>query len=411
MSGHLTYRHTLKACCFSNFFQAIGVVFPILLIPLRQQCGMTYTQFGILVSLNFMTQVASDVFFSKLVDRCGFRRFVVTAPLLSSLGLLLFAQAESLFPNRIFMGFCLGTVIFAGAAGLNELLMSPMVDTMSTDEDRERNMSLLHACYPWGQIAVILTTTAMLSAMGAEKWQNILRIWAVIPLICSLIFCLVPIKNREHGEGRTGVRELFKTSAFWLIISAIVAGGAAEVTMGQWVSAFVERGLQLPKALGDMVGMCGFAVTLAFGRTLYGIKGNRYSIQKVMTAGSFLAFLLYLAAALSMNPLVGLMACGLTGLSVSLLWPGCIILGSRRFPLAGASMFALLSAAGDVGASLGSSAVGRIADSIAASVPGWMSAIPLPAEQLGLRSGILIASVFPLACGMINIILAKKENL
>ena len=58
-------------------------------------------------------------------------------PLLSSLGLLLFAQAESLFPNRIFMGFCLGMVIFAGAAGLNELLMSPIVDTISADEDRE----------------------------------------------------------------------------------------------------------------------------------------------------------------------------------------------------------------------------------------------------------------------------------
>ena len=43
-------------------------------------------------------------------------------------------------------------------------------------------------------------------------------------------------------------------------------GGAAEVTMAQWASAFLEKGLQLPKLAGDVWGVCFFSLMLALGR-------------------------------------------------------------------------------------------------------------------------------------------------
>jgi len=67
------YRSTLWACCFANFFQAVGSCFAILYVPLRGLYGLSFTDFGILVSLNFITQVASDVLFSKPVEKYGFR--------------------------------------------------------------------------------------------------------------------------------------------------------------------------------------------------------------------------------------------------------------------------------------------------------------------------------------------------
>ena len=73
------YRSTLWACCFANFFQAVGSCFAILYVPLRGLYGLSFTDFGILVSLNFITQVASDVLFSKPVEKYGFRPFAVAA--------------------------------------------------------------------------------------------------------------------------------------------------------------------------------------------------------------------------------------------------------------------------------------------------------------------------------------------
>ena len=105
------YRSTLWACCFANFFQAVGSCFAILYVPLRGLYGLSFTDFGILVSLNFITQVASDVLFSKPVEKYGFRPFAVAAPLVSAAGLGLFAAAPYCSPGgplRAFAraGFC-----------------------------------------------------------------------------------------------------------------------------------------------------------------------------------------------------------------------------------------------------------------------------------------------------------------
>lgn len=407
----LTYQHTVYACYFANFFQAIGCVFPILLVPLRTLYGLSYTQFGILVSLNFMTQVTFDVAFSKPVDWYGFRRFAVLAPLLSSTGLMIFALTPILFPGHLFGGFSLGIMIFAGAAGLQELLLSPIVDALPMEEtQRGKNMSMLHSFYAWGQIFVILVTTGILALSGMAKWQGILMGWAVIPLISSFFFRHVPLEQRVDKKDAMRTRDLLRSQVFWIAVAAIVFGGSSEVAMGQWMSAFLERGFDIPKAIGDTLGMCSFALMLALGRTAYGLFGDKISIHKVMLAGSFLAALLYLSAALTTQPLLGLLSCALTGLCVSMLWPGSIIATSRNFPLAGASMFALLSAAGDVGASAGAYAVGRTADYVTAQNLDTFMGKTLSPEQVGLHIGMLLAALFPILCFGVNILLTRHSH-
>ena len=134
--------------------------------------GLSFTDFGILVSLNFITQVASDVLFSKPVEKYGFRPFAVAAPLVSAAGLGLFAAAPLLFPQRPFAGFCAGMFLFAAAGGLQELLLSPILDALPIPEERKaRSMSMLHSFFAWGQIFVVLATTGLLAVWGAARWQ------------------------------------------------------------------------------------------------------------------------------------------------------------------------------------------------------------------------------------------------
>ena len=182
---------------------------------------------------------------------------------------------------------------------------------------------------------------------------------------------------------------------FYALLAAIVLGGAAEVTMAQWASAFLEKGLRLPKLAGDVWGVCFFSLMLALGRSGYAALGARVPLHRLLIGGSGAAAVLYVVCALAQSPLLGVLACGLTGLCVSLLWPGAIILASRRIPSAGAAMFALLSAGGDVGASLGAFCVGRAADWAQASGTVFAGAA---GESGALRAGLLLAAVFPLLC-------------
>ena len=134
---------------------------------------------------------------------------------------------------------------------------------------------------------------------------------------------------------------------------------------------------------------------LALGCSGFAALGARVPLHRLLIGGSGAAAVLYVVCALAQSPLLGVLACGLTGLCVSLLWPGAIILASRRIPSAGAAMFALLSAGGDVGASLGAFCVGRAADWAQASGTVFAGAA---GESGALRAGLLLAAVFPLLC-------------
>ena len=96
-----------------------------------------------------------------------------------------------------------------------------------------------------------------------------------------------------------------------------VEDGAAECTINQWVSDYIESSLGIPTLWGDILGMAMFALLLGVGRTAYSKRGK--NIVRVMLLGMIGAAICYVIAAVSPNPAVGLVACVITGFCVSIL--------------------------------------------------------------------------------------------
>lgn len=393
----VSYKSTTIACYIGIVIQAIVInLTPILFIPLREQFGLSFQQLGLLVFVNFVTQVSFDILFSKLVEIYGFRRFVVGAHVLIVVGLLLFALSPEVLAQP-YVGFIVATIIFSGGGGLLELMLSPIVNAIPTDE-KATAMSLLHSFYAWGQAAVILLTTLLLFVLGRTQFQWIILLWTIVPAFNFFLFIKVPLGAPIVEGQRTSLRKLLRTSFYIVALLAIGFGAAAEICMAQWTSAFFEKALHLPKIVGDAAGVSMFALALGLGRLLYGILGKRMDINQVMIFGSFLSVLCYLAVGLSNSPFVSLTACMLCGLAVSLLWPGTLVLTAEHFPLAGASMFAILAAGGDFGAAVGPWLISLVAD-YAPQLPALASygaTTGLSVDQLGLRLGLLTAALFPL---------------
>ena len=271
-------------------------------------------------------------------------------------------------------------------------------------------MSLLHSFYAWGFIVVVVGTTAMLYLFGRENWPLVVLIWSIMPLVNFFNFMRVPIAPPVAEEHRTKIKTLFKSKYFLLVVFGIAVGGATEVSMSQWTSAFVESALQLPKVVGDLVGLCMFALFLGIGRAIYGKYGERLAVWKAMFFGSILCIFCYLVAALCPWPLVSLFACALTGLGCSLLWPGSVVIGAKHFPLAGASLFAMLAAAGDGGASIGPWLIGLTADinpTLVTALP-WLQT--LGERESALRSGMLIGVLFPVLMALTLLVMKREEK-
>ncbi len=222
-------------------------------------------------------------------------------------------------------------------------------------------MSLLHSFYCWGSVGVILLSTLFFAIFGIDTWKWLVCLWAVVPLFNVYNFAKCPIENlTEDGKGmKTG--SLLKIPLFWLSIILMVCAGASELSMSQWASAYAESALGLPKAVGDLIGPCMFAVTMGISRSVYGKYGSKISLMKFMMGSGALCLLCYIAASVSNEPVIGLIGCIMCGFSVGIMWPGTISICSENIPAGGTGMFALLAMAGDLGGSFGPGLVGNIA--------------------------------------------------
>ena len=109
------------------------------------------------------------------------------------------------------------------------------------------------------------------------------------------------------------------------------------------------------------------------------------------------------------NPAVALIACAFTGICTSMLWPGSLIYTEEKIPGMSVAAYALMAAGGDLGASVAPQLVGIMSDKVGASELAATigNTLNLSAEQIGMRSGFLIAGLFPLF-GIITVLVMKR---
>ncbi len=401
------YRLTRYACYTMSFAAAATAnISPLLFITFREMYNITYTMLGMLVVVHFAIQLLVDLVFTIFAKHFNMHKAVRLTPLIAFVGLIVYAVMPYIFPESAYLWILAGTLIFSSAAGLSEVLISPVIAAIPSDNP-EREMSKAHSVYAWGVVSVVLVSTLVLSLIGTANWRYLGFIWAIVPLLSFIMFqnAKLPLMNAEISKNKEGSIN----TKYGLILCAgcILLGGAAECTMTQWVSGFIETALGIPKLVGDIFGVALFAVMLGTGRTLYAKFGK--NIINTMLLGMAGAALCYVAAGLSLNPIIGLAGCVLTGIFTSMLWPGTLIYTGEKFPGAGVAVYALMAAGGDLGAAISPQIVGIAADKISVSdfAIKLSQTINITAEQIGMRAGILIAAVFPLL-GIFLIIYMKK---
>lgn len=374
----LNYRHTVFACYLGIISQAIINNFaPLLFLTFQSQYGIPLSQITLLVTVNFSVQLLVDLVLTKLADRLGYRKCLIIGLGCLTLGLCLMALLPPLLPNP-FVGLIIAIVLYAIGGGATEVLVSPVVEACPSDA-KAAAMSLLHSFYCWGHMGVVLLSTLFFAAFGIDKWPVLAMLWALVPLACTLMFTRVPIAALNHGEKGMGMRELFKSRLFWILMLLMVCSGASEQGMSQWSSAFAESALHVTKVVGDVAGPCAFALMMGLARLLFARLSRRGDISRLLCASGILCVGSYLLAALTGSAALSLIGCGLCGFSVGAMWPGTFSLGAEKCPRGGTAMFAMFALAGDLGCSSGPTLVGFAAK----------------ASGDNLQAGLLAALVFP----------------
>lgn len=387
------YQKTLIACYLGFITQAITANFaPLLFLTFHRTYQISLGRIAFISTAFFFTQLLVDLFCAKYVDRIGYRRSVIASEVFSASGLIGLAFLPSLLPDP-YVGILISVIIYAMGSGLIEVLVSPIVEACPFD-NKDSVMSLLHSFYCWGSVGVILLSTIFFAIFGIENWRILSCIWALIPLFNTFNFISCPIDSlTEEGEGFS-IRQLFHIPIFWIALILMVCAGASEISMAQWASAYVESALGISKNIGDIIGPCLFAIMMGISRFFYGKYGEKLDLMKFMIASGILCLICYLLAALAPLPFLNLVGCSLCGFSVGIMWPGTISIASKKIPLGGTAMFALLAMAGDLGGAVGPGIVGLVTQ----------------AANDNLKIGVLAGCVFPAVLVLSVLLLRRKRE-
>ena len=386
----------LKSACYvSNVsMSVIANLSPILFLTFRNLYGISFSLLGALVLINFFTQLLVDLVFSLFSHKFNITVTVRIMPVLATVGLLIYAAAPIILPDAVYLGLVLGTIVFSAASGLNEVLLSPMIAAIPS-ENPDHEMSKLHSVYAWGVVGVVIFATLFLLIFD-NAWQLLTVAFAVIPVIAGVLFAISEIPDMQTEEQESGAVGFMKNKGVWIAVLAIFLGGATECTMSQWASGYLEQALGVPKVWGDIFGVAMFAAALGLGRTLYAKIGKLPS--RTVFLGAIGSAVCYAVAIFSPFAVVGLIACALTGFCASMLWPGNIIISSEKYPKGGVVLFAMMAAGGDMGASVGPQLVGIVADLVAASpdAVAFADRISVSADVLGMKAGMIVGLLFAL---------------
>lgn len=391
------YKRTKLACYSAYVTMASAFALPpLLFVTFHDMYGVSYTLLGTLVLINFCTQLTVDLilsFFSKYFNE----KFLVRVmPIITSLGLAFYAFSPLIFPNSVFTGFAIATVIFSISAGLSEVLVSPVVAAIPSDNPG-RDMSFLHSLYGVGVTVVILISTVFFKLFGSENWSYLTLLFAALPIFTALLFMTSPMPDMTPSEtAKGGERSKRYAVGLALCVACIFFGSCAENTMSNWASSFVENAIKIDKAVGDILGTAMFAVLLALTRMGYAKFGK--SITPILFIGMIGSVACYLVAGFSNNAVIALIACVLTGMFTSMLWPGALIFMEEKLPGAGVAAYALMASGGDLGASIAPQLMGIVVDKVTVSsfAADIATKTGLATEQIGMKAGMIITAVFPL---------------
>jgi fucose permease len=228
-----------KLACYSAYFtmSSIFSLPPLLFATLQDMYGISYTLLGTLVLTNFCTQLTVDLIFTVFSKHFNIGKVVKVMPLITSAGMFIYALSPTLLPQNTYLGLLIGTVLFSVSAGLSEVLLSPVIAAIPSDNP-QKDMSLLHSLFGIGVFSVVIFSALFLRIFGTQHWNILMFILAALPILSAVLFMISPIPDMS-GEADTSAKtegSRKRTVGLFLCILCIFFGSCAENSMSIWLS-------------------------------------------------------------------------------------------------------------------------------------------------------------------------------
>lgn len=395
----LTFTHTKIACYLATASIGITNFFPTLLfLTFQKTLGISLSQITFTITLLFSVRFIVDALSIKYIERFTYRQTSAFSAFCMFIGLFSLAVLPNIMGPYASIGLYIAVSLYGFGSGLADVIVGPIIVALPS-KNQAADLSLLHSLFSWGSMLVIIITTLIFYLFGTQIWPVLAIIYSLIPLSAAILFSKTPMRHMiKDEEDRIPVKELFSRKLLYFLMALMFLAGALENSVAQWGSYFAEVSLELPKATGDILGPTILLFTGGVGRTFIGLSKRKLDLQKILLGASVFIFICCLLIVFCPWPLGSMLALGLSGFGLGILWPSTLSIARSYFQNADATIFAILALLGNAGAVVGPSLVGIIADKVeTGSLTSVLEKITyIKKSGVAMKTGIFSITIYAL---------------
>jgi FHS family glucose/mannose:H+ symporter-like MFS transporter len=322
--SHVSTAKLMSSACAGMF--VFGIVMAILgaILPsLFERIQFSKGEAGNLFLYMNLAMLVMSVIFGPVVDRFGFKIFLMICSVLVAASLFVFTYASTYS-----MVLVAAVVIGFGGGGLNG-----GTNALTSDihpDKRSSALNLLGIFFGFGALTIPFLIGILLGSIGLV---NILLLAFLLSLVPFLLFSVFAFPKPKHGQEfpLSQVSKVVKHPLIWLCGFLLFFQSGNEFTVGGWISTYLNEYFHLTPMTASII-LAGYWGAIMGGRLLSSRIVKTLKNEKLV----FLSALLSLIAAVMIvsSPSKTLASLGaiLIGLGFAAVFPTTLAVVGEAFP-------------------------------------------------------------------------------
>ena len=258
---------------------AVWTIFSIIGLGIKEQLGLSETEFGLLVGTPILTGSLSRIFLGVWADQYGGRRVLALLMVLSALATFTLVWADTYIEMLL-------AALGIGLAGGSFSVGVAYVSKFHTQENQGTALGIFGA----GNVGAAITKFLAPFVMVAAGWQAVAQIWAAALLVTGVCFLLATEEDpsyrsrRERGARPQSMREqlsVLRNLQVWRFSLYYFFVFGAFVALALWLPRYLVGVYGLDVEAAGMLAAF-YSVPASLFRIYGGKLSDRYGARAVM---------------------------------------------------------------------------------------------------------------------------------
>jgi len=318
-----TTKLMTSACAGMFVFGFVMAILGAILPSLFERIQFSKGEAGNLFLYMNLAMLVMSVIFGPVVDRFGFKIFLMICSLLVAASLFVFTYASTYS-----MVLVAAVIIGFGGGGLNG-----GTNALTSDihpDKRSSALNLLGIFFGFGALTIPFLIGILLGSIGLV---NILLLAFLLSLVPLLLFSVFVFPKPKHGQGfpLSQVSKVVKHPLIWLCGFLLFFQSGNEFTVGGWISTYLNEYFHMTPMTASII-LAGYWGAIMGGRLLSSRIVKTIKNEKLVFLSALLSLIAAVMIVASPSKTLASLGAILIGLGFAAVFPTTLAVVGEAFP-------------------------------------------------------------------------------